>query len=59
MISESRKTGFQRSTVAEAFELHALGRTKVERVTRKLEEVNEAFEEVERGKSRGRVVFDL
>jgi D-arabinose 1-dehydrogenase-like Zn-dependent alcohol dehydrogenase len=48
-----------RADLAEVFELHAAGRTKVSRETRKLEEVNEAFEEVERGKARARLVFDF
>ncbi len=48
-----------RVDLAETFELHAAGRTKVERETRKLEEVNHAFEEVESGKAKGRLVFDF
>src|ERR1700740_3114623 len=48
-----------RVDLAETFELHAAGRTKVERETRKLEEVNHAFEEVESGKAKARLVFDF
>lgn len=48
-----------RLDLAEVFELHAAGKTKVWRETRKLEQVNEAFEEVEHGKVRARLVFDL
>ena len=48
-----------RVDLAETFELHAAGRTKVERETRKLEDVNDAFEEVERGHAKARLVFDL
>ena len=48
-----------RVDLAETFELHAAGKTRVERETRKLEEVNEAFEEVDSGKVKARLVFDL
>jgi D-arabinose 1-dehydrogenase-like Zn-dependent alcohol dehydrogenase len=48
-----------RADLAEVFELHAAGRTKVERHTRKLEDVNEAFEEVESGRAKARLVFDF
>jgi alcohol dehydrogenase, propanol-preferring len=48
-----------RVDLAETFELHAAGRTKVERHTRKLEQVNEAFEEVESGHAKARLVFDF
>jgi alcohol dehydrogenase, propanol-preferring len=48
-----------RVDLAETFELHAAGRTKVEREVRKLEDVNEAFEEVESGRALARLVFDL
>jgi propanol-preferring alcohol dehydrogenase len=48
-----------RVDLAETFELHAAGKTKVWRETRKLEEVNEAFEEVEHAKVKARLVFDL
>jgi len=48
-----------RSDLAEVFRLHALGRTRVVRETRKLDEVNECFEEVEKGQVQARLVFDL
>jgi propanol-preferring alcohol dehydrogenase len=48
-----------RSDLAEVFRLHALGRTRVVRETRKLDEVNECFDEVEKGKVQARLVFDL
>jgi alcohol dehydrogenase, propanol-preferring len=48
-----------RVDLAETLEIHAAGRTKVEREVRKLEQVNEAFDEVESGKARARLVFDL
>jgi propanol-preferring alcohol dehydrogenase len=48
-----------RADLAEVFRLHALGRTRVVRETRKLDEVNECFEEVEKGRVRARLVFDL
>jgi len=48
-----------RADLAEVFALHALGRTRVERQTRRLEEVNDCFEEVEKGQVRARLVFDL
>ena len=53
-----------RADLAETFELHTIelhtsGRTKVKREVRRLEEVNAAFEEVESGKVRARLVFDL
>lgn len=48
-----------RVDLAETFELHAAGKTKVWRETRKLEQVNEAFEEVEHAKAKARLVFDL
>lgn len=48
-----------RVDLAETFELHAAGKTKIWRETRKLEQVNEAFEEVEHAKVRARLVFDL
>ena len=48
-----------REDLAETFKLHAAGRTRVERHTRKLEEVNEAFEEVESGRAKARLVFDF
>ncbi len=48
-----------RVDLAETFELHADGRTRVIRESRKLEEVNEAFEEVLKGTVDARLVFDL
>jgi hypothetical protein len=45
--------------LAKTFELHAAGKTKVIAEVRKLEQVNEAFEEVETGKARARLVFDF
>jgi alcohol dehydrogenase, propanol-preferring len=46
-----------RVDLAETFELHAGGRTKVVRETRKLEGVNEAFEEVASGRAKARLLF--
>jgi propanol-preferring alcohol dehydrogenase len=48
-----------RLDLAETFQLHAEGRTKVIRETRQLDEVNSAFEEVEKGQAAARLVFDL
>jgi alcohol dehydrogenase, propanol-preferring len=48
-----------RLDLAEVFELHAQGRTKVVRVTRRLDDVNEAMRAVEAGEIDARVVFDL
>jgi alcohol dehydrogenase, propanol-preferring len=48
-----------RSDLAEVFRLHALGRTRVVRETRALDEVNECFEQVEKGQVKARLVFDL
>ena len=48
-----------RKDLAEVFEMHAQGRTRVIRETRKLDEVNECFEEVEKGHVKARIVFDL
>jgi propanol-preferring alcohol dehydrogenase len=48
-----------RLDLAETYELHADGRTTVIRETRKLEDVNEAFHEIEKGDVDGRIVFDL
>ena len=39
--------------------MHAQGRTRVIRETRKLEDVNECFEQVEKGHVKARIVFDL
>jgi alcohol dehydrogenase, propanol-preferring len=48
-----------RVDLAETFELQAAGKTKVITEVRKLEQVNEAFEEVETGKAKARLVFDF
>ena len=48
-----------RQDLAEVFALHAAGRTRVIRETRKLDEVNDCFEEVEKGQVKARIVFDL
>ena len=48
-----------RVDLAETFELHAAGKTKVVYETRQLDGVNEAFEEVEQARARARLVFDI
>ena len=48
-----------RKDLAEVYAIHAAGRTRVIRETRLLEEVNECFEEVEKGHVKARIVFDL
>jgi alcohol dehydrogenase, propanol-preferring len=48
-----------RADLAEVFRLHELGRTRVIRETRYLDEVNECFQEVEKGQVKARLVFDL
>ncbi|HEY7661223.1 MAG TPA: zinc-dependent alcohol dehydrogenase [Actinomycetota bacterium] len=48
-----------RVDLEEVFELHAAGRTQVELETRRLEQVNECFEEVLRGEVPARLVLDL
>ncbi|MFF0296460.1 alcohol dehydrogenase AdhP [Kitasatospora sp. NPDC004614] len=48
-----------RQDLAEVFRLHGLGRTKVIRETRKLEDVNSCFEDVLAGRVSARLVFDL
>jgi propanol-preferring alcohol dehydrogenase len=48
-----------RADLAEVFRLHALGRTRVVRETRRLEDVNECFEQVEKGEVKAPLVFDL
>ncbi len=48
-----------RLDLAEVFELHADGRTRVIYETRHLEEVNHAFEEVEKAAVPARLVFDM
>jgi alcohol dehydrogenase, propanol-preferring len=46
-----------RTDLREVFELHAAGKTKVEREIRPLDEVNEAIEDVEAGHVPARIVF--
>jgi propanol-preferring alcohol dehydrogenase len=48
-----------RADLAEVFRLHARGLTRVVRETRRLEQVNECFEQVEKGQVQARLVFDL
>jgi propanol-preferring alcohol dehydrogenase len=48
-----------RLDLAEVFELHAAGRTKVIYETRQLEQVNEAFDDLEKAKAKARLVFDF
>ena len=48
-----------RADLAEVFRLHAQGRTRVVRETRQLDDVNECFEQVEKGLVKARLVFDL
>jgi len=48
-----------RKDLAEVYELHARGRTRVIRETRSLDDVNECFEDVEKGAVKARIVFDL
>lgn len=48
-----------RVDLAETFELHADGRTRVVQESRKLEHVNEAMDEVLKGEVEARLVFDL
>jgi propanol-preferring alcohol dehydrogenase len=48
-----------RVDLAEVFELHAAGKTSVDYETRKLDQVNEAFEEVEQGRAIARLVFEM
>jgi alcohol dehydrogenase, propanol-preferring len=48
-----------REDLAEVFQLHAQGRTRVELETRELEQVNECFREVLDGSVAARLVFDL
>ena len=47
-----------RNDLADCFDLHARGRTKVVAESRQLEDVNECFEEVLAGKVPARLVFD-
>jgi propanol-preferring alcohol dehydrogenase len=48
-----------RNDLAECFALHAAGRTRVVAETRRLEDVNECFEEVLAGHVPARLVFDM
>jgi propanol-preferring alcohol dehydrogenase len=48
-----------RVDLAETFELHADGRTRVVRESRSLDQVNEAIEELQKGEVEARLVFDL
>ncbi len=48
-----------RLDLAEVFDLHAAGRTKVIYQTRSLDDVNHAFEEVEKAQVAARLVFDM
>jgi alcohol dehydrogenase, propanol-preferring len=48
-----------RKDLAEVYAIHAQGRTRVIRETRRLDEVNECFEEVEKGHVKARIVFDM
>jgi propanol-preferring alcohol dehydrogenase len=48
-----------RVDLAETFELHAAGHTRVVRETRRLEQVNDSFTEVLEGRAPARLVFDL
>jgi propanol-preferring alcohol dehydrogenase len=48
-----------REDLAEVFELHAAGRTRVELETRRLDQINDAFEEILSGSVPARLVLDL
>jgi propanol-preferring alcohol dehydrogenase len=48
-----------RIDLAETFELHADGRTKIVSETRSVDRVNDAMAEVEQGRVDARLVFDL
>lgn len=48
-----------RQDLAEVYALHALGRTRVIRETRMLDDVNQCFDEVSKGEIAARIVFDL
>jgi propanol-preferring alcohol dehydrogenase len=48
-----------RQDLAEVFALHAAGRTRVIAQTRKLDEVNECFAEIQGGQVPARLVFDF
>jgi alcohol dehydrogenase, propanol-preferring len=48
-----------RKDLAECFDLHARGRTRVVAQARRLEDVNACFDEVVEGRVPARLVFDL
>ncbi|MFE2093304.1 alcohol dehydrogenase AdhP [Streptomyces sp. NPDC059460] len=48
-----------REDLAEVFRLHLLGRTRVVREVRRLDDINSSIDEVLNGKVAGRLVFDL
>lgn len=48
-----------RQELAEVFTLHSRGHTRVVRETRRLDDVNSCFEEVEKGQVPARLVFDM
>jgi propanol-preferring alcohol dehydrogenase len=48
-----------RVDLAETLQLHAEGRTRVVRESRQLEQVNDAFEQIEKGDVDARLVFDF
>ncbi len=48
-----------RADLAEVFQLHAAGRTTVKYETRKLEEINQAFDDVLAGRVTARLVFEF
>lgn len=48
-----------RVDLAETFQLHAEGRTRVVRETRRLEDGNQSFEQIEKGEVDARLVFDF
>lgn len=48
-----------RSDLADVFRLHAAGKTRIVRHTRRLDEVNQCFKEIENGLVTARLVFDM
>lgn len=48
-----------RQDLADVFQLHRLGRTRVIREQRRLKEVNEAIEDILAGRVTARLVFDF
>jgi propanol-preferring alcohol dehydrogenase len=48
-----------REELAEVFRLHLLGRTRVVREVRRLDDINSSIDEALNGKVAGRLVFDL